>query len=248
MPETGTFCLFPLQASGDERLQLSDWEILHVICSHFNGNECHPSVDRLSKMTRLSRRSVHRVINRLRVYGYIKRISGASRGRSNSYVVIFQKPSSGMTSIMASPPVSPMMSEGYDIQNGIEVCHPTCHTEETKEEKPQENSTLISQIYATYPRKAGGKERALTSIHKAVLSILPKELLALTQEYAASVYVQTAPRQMIPHATTWFNQRRWETDREEWQQPYQVQHPWIFLPRETHSISFKKCLNQIIEN
>ena len=62
---------------------------------------------------------------------------------------------------------------------------------------------------------------ALAAIKKALLSISPDELLSLTQEYAASAYVQTAPRQMIPHATTWFNQRRWETDREEWQQPYQ---------------------------
>ena len=80
---------------------------------------------------------------------------------------------------------------------------------------------VAEQIYAIYPRKAGGREKSLTAIRKALHFISPEELLSLTQEYAASAYVQTAPRHLIPHATTWFNQRRWETDREEWHTPYQ---------------------------
>lgn len=71
----------------------------------------------------------------------------------------------------------------------------------------------LEAIYQAYPRHVG-KQAALKAIEKARDHISYSELLAAVTEYAAAV--AGSDKQFIPHPATWFNNRRWEDDRDEW--------------------------------
>ena len=79
--------------------------------------------------------------------------------------------------------------------------------------KPASTAADIEAIYQAYPRHVG-KQAALKAITKALEHISHSELLAAVTEYAAAV--AGSDKQFIPHPATWFNNRRWEDDREEW--------------------------------
>lgn len=75
----------------------------------------------------------------------------------------------------------------------------------------------VTAIYQAYPKRIG-RGQAEKAIRSA-LKICPyPELLAAVQEYAASPFVRTTPKQFIPHPATWFNGRRWQDDRALWRQ------------------------------
>ena len=71
-------------------------------------------------------------------------------------------------------------------------------------------------LYKAYPRKVA-RGAALKAIRKALLSkdsIGFDALMDAVQEYAKAKEGQE--RQYIPHPSTWFNQERWDDDREDW--------------------------------
>ena len=79
--------------------------------------------------------------------------------------------------------------------------------------KPASTPTDIEAVYQAYPRHVG-KRVAHKAIKKALAHIDYPDLLAAVTEYAAAV--SGAEKRYIPHPATWFNNRRWEDDREEW--------------------------------
>ena len=71
-------------------------------------------------------------------------------------------------------------------------------------------------LYKAYPRKVA-RGAALNAIKKALMSkdsIGFDALMDAVQEYAKAKKGQD--RQYIPHPSTWFNQERWDDDRDEW--------------------------------
>ena len=61
-----------------------------------------------------------------------------------------------------------------------------------------------------YPRKDGSKKKAFELFEKITDKILNfDELYSFTVKYKQSV--NNKDQKFIPHATTWLNQRRWET-------------------------------------
>ena len=79
--------------------------------------------------------------------------------------------------------------------------------------KPPSTATNIEAIYQAYPRHVG-KRVAHKAIEKALKHIGYPDLLAAVTEYAAAV--SGSDKKFVPHPATWFNNRRWEDDREEW--------------------------------
>ena len=79
--------------------------------------------------------------------------------------------------------------------------------------KPVSTDADTEAVYQAYPRHVG-KRVALKAIKKALEHIGYSELLAAVTEYAAAV--SGADKKFVPHPATWFNNRRWEDDREEW--------------------------------
>lgn len=89
--------------------------------------------------------------------------------------------------------------------------------------KPQKQPRVVSKeaeaIYALYPRKIG-KESALRAIVK-VLGKMPGDVLAERVTNYASIVSrwQKDDRSFIPHASTWFNDGRYNDDPKEWERP-----------------------------
>jgi len=79
--------------------------------------------------------------------------------------------------------------------------------------KPASTAADIEAIYQKYPRHVG-KRVAHKAIEKALKHIGYPDLLAAVTEYAAAV--SGSDKKFVPHPATWFNNRRWEDDREEW--------------------------------
>lgn len=98
-------------------------------------------------------------------------------------------------------------------------------------DKPKDKSAVL-RIYGFYPRQIG-KGKALEAIEKALRSTKAEDLEKAVREYANSRYVKTAPASFIPHPSTWFNQRRWEDDRREWQRGHGDASGLEGLPDET---------------
>jgi len=68
-------------------------------------------------------------------------------------------------------------------------------------------------LYKAYPRKVA-RGAALKAIKKALQTEPFEVLMDAVQEYSRAKEGQE--RQFIPHPSTWFNQERWDDDREDW--------------------------------
>jgi DNA adenine methylase len=101
----------------------------------------------------------------------------------------------------ASPPVIPSAING--------------HSGNGKPPKPSAVSQAET-LYRFYPRKVG-KAAALKAIAKALARVPFVELLDAVQEYASSR--KGKDPQFTPHPATWFNEGRWEDERDEWHRP-----------------------------
>lgn len=89
--------------------------------------------------------------------------------------------------------------------------------------KPKDvaNDAIAAIIYAAYPRKvavAAAKSAILSAINRGVD---PHFLLERVQLYAKCK--DGSDKQYIPHASTWFNQERYNDDESEWQ--HDTRHP-----------------------
>jgi hypothetical protein len=69
----------------------------------------------------------------------------------------------------------------------------------------------VEEIYAAYPRKVA-RPAALKAIRKALKTILPGKLLALTKQYATVC----SGDEFTPYPATWFNQERFNDDPATW--------------------------------
>lgn len=79
--------------------------------------------------------------------------------------------------------------------------------------QPKQPVELACQIYDLYPRKVARKA-AIAAILKALRKVPGMTLMERTKAYAEAK--AGADHQFIPHASTWFNQERWDDDPAEW--------------------------------
>lgn len=85
-----------------------------------------------------------------------------------------------------------------------------------------ETDRYVIQLWDAYPRKEG-KGRAVKAIRKALADTAFTDLLASVKEYAIAKKGEDS--QFIPHPATWFNDRRWEDDRQLWKKRHDGRKP-----------------------
>ena len=164
-------------------------------------NTCFPSFKTLISMTEMSRSTIIRALKNLEQLELIKiqeRFADFNEGKrqtSNLYTLMvgyqtethpvqFETP----PSITMKPPI-------------------------TSNNKPILYTDDFNEWWNLYPRKDGSKKRAFELFEKITDKILNfDELYSFTVKYKQSV--NNKDQKFIPHATTWLNQRRWETVEE----------------------------------
>jgi hypothetical protein len=71
----------------------------------------------------------------------------------------------------------------------------------------------VVTIYKQYPRRVG-KDAAIKAIERALRNHKFEDLLAAVKEFAQSEMGRSG--QYCPYPSTWFNQKRWNDDRANW--------------------------------
>ena len=87
----------------------------------------------------------------------------------------------------------------------------------TAKQRASANAIAAAErIYAAYPLKVG-KQAALRTIAKVLMTVDAERLLGKTQEFAAAVSLWSPEdRQYVPHPATWYNRGSWEDDPAAW--------------------------------
>lgn len=80
---------------------------------------------------------------------------------------------------------------------------------------PANVETQIEKLYRLYPRHEG-KAAGLKAIRRAIADVGYEVLLDGVLEYRRAVQQSGCVPEQCPHPSTWFNQRRWEDDRQHW--------------------------------
>ena len=164
-------------------------------------NTCFPSFKTLVNITELSRSTIIRSIKDLekrRLINIKERfvdINDSKRQTSNLYTLLvgFQNETTQYQN--ETPP-----SSSKELQL-------------TSNKKPIIYSDDFNNWWNLYPRKSGSKLKAYDSFLKITDKVINfDELYSYTVKYKNSVHGKD--EKFIPHATTWLNQRRWETIEE----------------------------------
>ena len=164
-------------------------------------NTCFPSFKTLVNITELSRSTIIRSIKDLekrRLINIKERfvdINDSKRQTSNLYTLLIGYQNETTQYQNETPP-----SSSKELQL-------------TSNKKPIMYSDDFNNWWNLYPRKSGSKLKAYDSFLNVTWKIIPfDELYSYTVKYKNSV--QEKDKKFIPHATTWLNQRRWETIEE----------------------------------
>lgn len=80
---------------------------------------------------------------------------------------------------------------------------------------PFDLDAQAERVYQEYPRKIG-KGDALTKIRAAIKAEGFDKIHEAVLEFARACKATRREKQYIPHPSTWFNQKRWKDDRDEW--------------------------------
>ena len=164
-------------------------------------NTCFPSFKTLISMTEMSRSTIIRALKNLEQLELIKiqeRFADFNEGKrqtSNLYTLMVGYQTETHPVQFETPPSITMKP----------------HI--TSNNKPILYTDDFNEWWNLYPRKDGSKKRAFELFEKITDKILNfDELYSFTVKYKQSV--NNKDQKFIPHATTWLNQRRWETVEE----------------------------------
>ena len=193
--------------------------VLVAICNYANDEDkAWPSHASISRLTGLSKRTIQNAVQKLEDWGIIKRIR---RDRENG------SETSAMVSInldvswvvkggIASAAIGVMQ----ELPQGI-AADSTLETKDKPQGKAPSrakkdiNAKIIytddfEQIWKAYPRRDGSKPKAFD-----YWNMLNDEnrarVVAAIPVFAERMRREGRPNDKIPHLTTWFNGREWET-------------------------------------
>tara|TARA_B100001057_G_scaffold178450_1_gene179247 strand:+ start:6680 stop:7306 length:627 start_codon:yes stop_codon:yes gene_type:complete len=164
-------------------------------------NTCFPSYKTLISITEMSRSTIIRSLKSLENIGLIKieeRFADFNEGKrqtSNLYTLNVG-----------------YQTDTHPVQNDT---HPsiTMKPHITSNNKPIKYSSDFNEWWNLYPRNDGSKKKAYDLFINITDKIINfDELYSKTVQYKNSMH-EKDPK-FIPHATTWLNQRRWETVEE----------------------------------
>lgn len=199
-----------------------------AICDHANDDGvCWPSMARIAKKCCLSDRQTRRIVRILEKRGLL--LTQQSEGHSsNRYLVQFptRTPMTGLddkepghtgpttrTPMTGDPDIA--MSDKSSVTINRTIIPPIVPQGDVNAASKQDQD--VESLYSLYPRKIG-KGSALKAIRKALKSTDAEVLREAVGAYAEAVgRWPKEERQFVPHPSTWFNSRRWEDDRSEWE-------------------------------
>jgi DNA-binding transcriptional regulator YhcF (GntR family) len=162
-------------------------------------NKCFPSFKTMMNITELSRSTIIRCIKSLKENKFI-----IVKERYESYLNDSQRQTSNMYYLQVG-----YQNDTAQYQNDTHVSiTPKLHV--TNNNKHIIYTDDFKEWWNLYPRKDGSKKKAFDLFVNITDKILNfDELYSFTVKYKQSV--NDKEQKFIPHATTWLNQRRWET-------------------------------------
>ena len=183
--------------------------VLYWIANHHNGETglCFPSINRLAKVCRMSRRSVEKHISDLAGLGLIQvtqRFRAEGGKTSNSYQLFLKSSQEFQTDAQNLRMGSAKTAHG-DAQN-------LRMNNLGRKNLGIEDNILIEKFddfYKCFPRKTA-KGLARKAWEVAVAKTNPDVIISQAALYAASV--EGKDKKFIPHPATWLNQERWDDE------------------------------------
>tara|TARA_R110000764_G_scaffold7045_1_gene25689 strand:- start:6108 stop:6800 length:693 start_codon:yes stop_codon:yes gene_type:complete len=183
--------------------------VLYWIANHHNGETglCFPSINRLAKVSKISRRSVEKHISDLEDQGFIKitqRFRTEGGKTSNSYK-LFLRSSEEFQSDTQNLRMGSAKAAHGDTQN---LRMNNLGTNNLGIEK----NILIEKFedfYNYFPRKTA-KGSARKAWVNAIAKTDPDVIISQAALFAASV--EGKDKKFIPHPATWLNQERWDDE------------------------------------
>ena len=162
-------------------------------------NKCFPSFKTLMNITELSRSTIIRCIKTLKEKEFI-----IVKERYENYLNDSQRQTSNMYYLQVG-----YQNDTAQYQNDTHVSiTPKLHV--TNNNKHIVYTDDFNEWWNLYPRNDGSKKKAFDLFVNITDKILNfDELYSFTVKYKQSV--KDKDQKFIPHATTWLNQRRWET-------------------------------------
>lgn len=177
--------------------------ILILIANYADeNNSAFPSKDHLSKLANCDERTIRRSLRALVDAGYVTvqdRHDASGRQTSNRYILNLDNLSNTTTSQNR-----PHREGDIFAGEGVTKMPPN-----TNRNIPKEYTSDFEDWWSSYPRKDGSKKKAFESYISACKEISPRDLLAKTIMFAESRKGEDI--KFTPHATTWLNQKRYET-------------------------------------
>ena len=159
-------------------------------------HQTFPSYKKLAQLCACNDRTVMRAINQLKELGFItvsKRYGNDGKQTSNSFTLDVRGDKSHMVGVTKTTP-----NTIRDIQDN------------NKRERGDKYTSEFQEWWNVYPRKDGSKSKAFEGWKKATSKFIHvAELLLVTNKFKQSCVGKD--KAYIPHATTWLNQKRWET-------------------------------------
>jgi len=197
----------------------TDQLVLLAIADRCNddGLEAWPSIETLSKKTRLSERGVWGALQRLRRAGVLKIQGGKGRNRSNRYqIILADRTSCDLAPDATSHDVRDQVARSAtpartscEFEPAPRANDPssTSGTSRTRETPAGDLAAFDEQFWPAYPRKTARKQaiRAFAKLRPSPV-MLERILAGLERQKVSSAWRDPL---FIPHAATWLNGERW---------------------------------------
>jgi DNA-binding Lrp family transcriptional regulator len=197
--------------------------VLLVLADHANseGGLAYPSVERIARMSRISKRGVQYALRRLVERGALQIQHPATNKRPTVYCF----PAFRGASYSPQAKIRGAMSDVLGVQpvraRGAQVApEPSVNRQENRNtpHTPQGGRVRVdySEEYETYWRSVARREPSKAEAYKAYVKA--REEGATHEEIMAGlrrwlkVWDQLEDKSKIPHATTWLRQRRWTVE------------------------------------
>jgi uncharacterized protein YdaU (DUF1376 family) len=102
-----------------------------------------------------------------------------------------------------------------DLKGGSRVVQPKGNSSSSSSSSNNKNIIKdFEEFWQLYPRRDGSKSSAKVSYSKSIKEITHEELIRCVKIYTEGCRAKNVGKEFIPHATTWLNQKRWETVEE----------------------------------
>ena len=171
--------------------------VLLMLANYANDrHQTYPSYKKLAELCACNERTVMRAINQLKELNLLtvtKRYGEDGKQTSNTFTLYVRGDKKDRVGVTKTTP-----NTIRDIHNNNNVVRGDKYTSE------------FLEWWNLYPRKDGSKAKAFESWKKATNKFIEmSDLLSATKKFKQSCSGQE--KAYIPHATTWLNQKRWET-------------------------------------